>query len=153
VFFKSKALQQAAALPLIWTPTGVEVALITSRGRGRWIVPKGWPEKGRSLAQVAAIEAEEEAGILGVVSETPIGAFSYEKDTNRGYAVSCRAFVFPLLVAEQRLTWKEKDQREVVWYPIGQAIEVVSDRGLAKLLTKCTSKPNRMAKILAQLEA
>ena len=30
-----------------------EVLLITSRGTGRWVIPKGWPMAGRSLAGAA----------------------------------------------------------------------------------------------------
>ena len=40
---------QYAALP--YRPTGAsgtEVMLVTSRGRQRWIIPKGWPHSGRA---------------------------------------------------------------------------------------------------------
>ena len=39
--------------------------LVSSRETKRWIVPKGWPMSGRSGAASAAIEALEEAGLLG----------------------------------------------------------------------------------------
>ena len=35
----------------------VQVLLITSRGTGRWIVPKGWPVRGQTPAGSALIEA------------------------------------------------------------------------------------------------
>ena len=34
------------------------VLLVTSRGTGRWIVPKGWPMAGRSLADAARPRAD-----------------------------------------------------------------------------------------------
>jgi 8-oxo-dGTP pyrophosphatase MutT (NUDIX family) len=144
VFFKPKAFQQAAALPYVWTPNGAEVALITSRRRKRWIVPKGWPENDRPLSQVAALEAEEEAGIVGIVADTSVGSFDYQKNTGKGYAVTCRVYVFPLLVLEQRLDWKERKQRRVGWYPIAAAVDRVSETGLCKILRKLAADPDRL---------
>lgn len=54
---------QAGAL--VWRRAGkgkVEVLLITSRGTGRWVLPKGWLDGGENVAQAAAREAWEEAG-------------------------------------------------------------------------------------------
>jgi 8-oxo-dGTP pyrophosphatase MutT (NUDIX family) len=41
----------------------LEIMLITSRGTGRWVLPKGWPMVGVSGPESAAQEALEEAGI------------------------------------------------------------------------------------------
>ena len=54
---------QVAALPWRRSSKGVEIMLVTSRGSGRWILPKGWPEAGEALWDAAAREADEEAGI------------------------------------------------------------------------------------------
>ncbi|MFC7338445.1 NUDIX hydrolase [Haloferula chungangensis] len=43
------------------------VVLITSRGSGDWIFPKGCCERGRSDRAVARDEAYEEAGLFGVM--------------------------------------------------------------------------------------
>ena len=51
--------------------------LVTSRGRQRWIIPKGWPHKGRAPHRSAAREAFEEAGVVGKVRRRPVGTFSY----------------------------------------------------------------------------
>ena len=40
-----------------------KILLVTSRGTGRWIVPKGWVERGVAAADQAAQEAFEEAGV------------------------------------------------------------------------------------------
>ena len=144
MFFKPRSLQQAAALPYVWTPDGAEVALITSRRGKRWIVPKGWPEKDRPLDQVAALEAEEEAGLIGIPADTSIGTFDYQKNTGKGYAITCRVYVFPLLVLEQRLTWKERKQRRVGWYHITEAADRVSDAGLSKIIRMLAIDPGRL---------
>ena len=57
---------QFAALP--WrrrADAGIEVLLITSRETRRWVIPKGWPIKGKSSAKSAAREAFEEADQKG----------------------------------------------------------------------------------------
>lgn len=55
--------EQTAAL--CTHPQTGQVLLITSRDTGRWVLPKGWPMRGRSMAQAALIEAWEEAGVEG----------------------------------------------------------------------------------------
>src|SRR5215470_5835756 len=60
-----------------------QVLLITSRGSGRWVIPKGWPVKRLKDHQAAALEAEEEAGVSGKVRSKPIGKFSYPKTNGR----------------------------------------------------------------------
>jgi 8-oxo-dGTP pyrophosphatase MutT (NUDIX family) len=43
--------------------SSTEVLLVTSRDTGRWIIPKGWPLKGKTPHKAAAREAREEAGV------------------------------------------------------------------------------------------
>jgi NUDIX domain len=55
---------QYAALPYrLSGRSRTEVMLVTSRGTQRWIIPKGWPQRGRAPHDSAAREAFEEAGI------------------------------------------------------------------------------------------
>ena len=61
-----------------------KVLLVTSRGTGRWIIPKGWPMDGRSAGGAALREAWEEAGVRGQVEERPLGRYSYDKKLTRG---------------------------------------------------------------------
>src|SRR5262249_33662947 len=42
-----------------------EFMLVTSRETRRWIIPKGWPKRGKSPYRSAAREAFEEAGVIG----------------------------------------------------------------------------------------
>jgi 8-oxo-dGTP pyrophosphatase MutT (NUDIX family) len=87
---------QVAALPWRTTKKGVlEVLLVTSRDTQRWVVPKGWPEGEESLSQAAAREAQEEAGISGMVATTEIGSFYYGKRLPTGMERRCQVLVFP----------------------------------------------------------
>jgi 8-oxo-dGTP pyrophosphatase MutT (NUDIX family) len=90
---------QYAALP--YRQSGgplMEVLLITSRDTGRWIIPKGWPLKGKAPHKAAAREAREEAGLVGKIHRRPIGSFSYEKRLKGGKIVVCEVQVFGLKV-------------------------------------------------------
>jgi 8-oxo-dGTP pyrophosphatase MutT (NUDIX family) len=42
----------------------LQVAIVTTRGSGRWIIPKGRRERGMEDHEVAALEAFEEAGVI-----------------------------------------------------------------------------------------
>ena len=66
-------LEQCAALPYIKTERGLLVLLVTTRGTGRWTIPKGWPKAGLSNSELAAREAFEEAGVAGEISNRPLG--------------------------------------------------------------------------------
>ena len=49
----------------------MRILLITSRGTRRWVIPKGWPMRGLKPQEAAAVEAAEEAGIVGEVEDQP----------------------------------------------------------------------------------
>lgn len=51
-------------------PRGIEFLLVQTRG-GRWIFPKGGVERDLTLAQSAALEAFEEAGVHGRIETLP----------------------------------------------------------------------------------
>ena len=67
---------QTGALPWRLTQSSKpEVLLVTGRRSGRWMIPKGWPMIGKSLAAAAEREAFEEAGISGSIDSRPLGSF------------------------------------------------------------------------------
>jgi 8-oxo-dGTP pyrophosphatase MutT (NUDIX family) len=73
---KTRDSTQFAALPCRTAEDGSrQVMLVTSRETRRWIIPKGWPIKGLKPPKVAAQEAHEEAGLVGVSSASGPLAF------------------------------------------------------------------------------
>ena len=75
---KGERVRQVAAIPFRIGDTGeIEVMLVTSRETKRFIVPKGWPMKGKSGRKAATIEAMEEAGVVGKTLKAPAGGYSY----------------------------------------------------------------------------
>jgi 8-oxo-dGTP pyrophosphatase MutT (NUDIX family) len=126
---------QYAALPYRRkgkSPT--EVLLVTSRETGRWIIPKGWPAKGKSPHKSAAREAREEAGVVGSVKRRPLGVFSYQKRLKSGKVVACEVQVFALKVKRQEARWLEKGERKLKWLSRPKAAERVGDDVLATII-------------------
>jgi len=110
------------------------VLLITSRETRRWVIPKGWVEKGVPPHVQAAREAFEEAGLQGEIGTQPIGSYRYLKRLQDGRTVPCRVDVFPLSVDRRLDDWPEKGQRAASWLTPAEAASMVDDKGLATLL-------------------
>jgi 8-oxo-dGTP pyrophosphatase MutT (NUDIX family) len=134
---KSRGTTQFAVLPWRLSEGGTrQIMLLTSRGTGRWVIPKGWPMKGRKPAEAAAREAYEEAGLIGrIVGKRPIGNFHYSKRLANG-AILCRVRVFLFRVEQQLDDWPEKGQRETKWFDAKEAVDMVEEGGLAEIIDR-----------------
>jgi len=108
--------------------------LITSRGTGRWVIPKGNVPSGTAPHAAAAMEAEEEAGITGPVCPTPLGSYRYRKRRNNGASLMVDVDVFPLAVTDEFDSWKEKSQRERRWFTLTEAAKAVDEEDLRDLI-------------------
>ena len=98
--------QQAAVVPYRIRKARVEVALVTtSRGKG-WIVPKGSVDHGERPREAAIREAEEEAGLRGVVTRKPIGRYHHVKGNGRR-----RVDVYLMRVTNVLERWLEDNLR------------------------------------------
>ncbi|WP_284945344.1 NUDIX hydrolase [Acidisoma cladoniae] len=130
----SQILQQYAALPVTGREGRFQVLLVTSRGTGRWIIPKGHPEKKMTPSSVAALEALEEAGVSGSIEPEPLGRYQSTKRLPSGEVVACNVTVFRLDVSEHHSNWKEDTERKRLWVPLIQAARFVDDGGLGTFL-------------------
>lgn len=110
------------------------ILLITSRGTGRWIIPKGWPIAGQTLAGSALQEAWEEAGVTGEAGAEPVGTFRYDKVRRRGSIVEIEVKVFAVSVQGLASRWPEDHQRRREWFTPKEAAMLVAEPGLARLL-------------------
>lgn len=133
---------QLAALPWRRGKKGLEILLISSRETKRWVIPKGWPMKGKKPHEAAAQEAKEEAGLIGKISKEPIGHYHYVKNLRNGDATLCRVDVFPLMVEKQRKSWPERDQRITRWCLLEEAASLVREPELAALIRAFTPPLN-----------
>lgn len=134
--FMRPSFVQTAALCLRDGADGREVLLIRTLQRHHWIIPKGWPMRNRTLAEAAACEAWEEAGVRGKISPEPMGAFTYTKIKKSGLPVQCRPLVFKLDVTEIHERFPEAEKRTRIWTSPSKAAEMVHNPDLANLLGK-----------------
>ena len=117
---------QFGALPWRISEDGTrQVMLLTTRETQRWVIPKGWPMKGRKPAEAASQEAYEEAGLVGhIVNKRPLGNFHYQKRLAKR-AIFCEVRVFLFRVERQLDDWPEKSERETKWFDATEAAALV----------------------------
>jgi 8-oxo-dGTP pyrophosphatase MutT (NUDIX family) len=108
------------------------VLLITSRGRGKWIFPKGGLIRGKTPWESAAHEAHEEAGVEGEIETIPIGSYFLSVTEERPHRVEVA--MFPLRVSAQREDFRERDQRSRYWARLSEADQLITDEGLMDLV-------------------
>lgn len=134
LFFRPKRLQ-VAALCLRDGDNGREVLMITSRGTGRWIIPKGWPVEGKDGPASALQEAWEEAGVRSArVSKQPIGEFNYLKRRGHGADEPVTTLIFAAEVEALADDYPESHQRTRRWMRPEEAAELVQEPQLQALL-------------------
>ncbi|GAB5507597.1 MAG: NUDIX hydrolase [Rhizobiaceae bacterium] len=145
LFGGAPCLVQAAALTWRQGSEGVEVLLITSRDSGRWVLPKGWPEREEELWQAAEREACEEAGVSGPISHTASGSYFYGKGVSHDMELPCEAHVFALEVKTLAKNWPEKRQRTRKWFSASEAAEQVNEPDLGELILAFADNPRLKA--------
>lgn len=133
---KSGKDRQCAAIPYVMRGGELQVMLLTSRGTGRWIVPKGWPKKRHTPAEMAALEAFEEGGVVGDVTPLPIGVFDYNKILNSGAMRRLTVDVYGLRVRFECLDWPERLERKRIWVSPEEAALMVAEPELADLFLR-----------------
>ena len=98
------------------------------------MIPKGNLANGLTPHQAAAREAEDEAGVRGVVCPTPLGTYRYRKRKGSGASLMADVAVFPLAVSEELSEWKEQDERQRRWFGLAEAAGMVEEPDLADLI-------------------
>lgn len=112
-----------------------QVLLVTSRDTGRWVIPKGWPMKGKKPHKAAATEAWEEAGVVGKAHKKPIGRFTYLKRLQKGRSVPCVVVVHLVSVDTIAEDFREKGQRRSQWMSCHEAARSVREPELKSILS------------------
>jgi 8-oxo-dGTP pyrophosphatase MutT (NUDIX family) len=83
---------------------------------------------------VAAMEAFEEAGLLGEVWNVPIGQYLAPKHLLSGRIVQVAIQVYRMDVDQVLDDWPEKGQRMRGWYALDEAAMLVGEGGLVALI-------------------
>ena len=120
---------QSGVIPFRIKDEKLEVLLITSRKKKKWIIPKGIIETGMKPYESAAHEALEEAGVIGEVSKDPVGSYKLKK-----WDGICEVLVYPMKVENETTQWMEDSFRERKWFSIEGALEVIERNKIKKLI-------------------
>ena len=127
--------RQVAALCHRGIGTAREVLLITSRGTGRWVLPKGWPIAGLDAPGSARQEAWEEAGVIPADSAmAPLGQYRYVKHSRHAPDLLVEVQVFGLEVKRLASRFPEENERRRVWMTPAEASRAVAEPDLAALI-------------------
>lgn len=131
---KSDVRTQFAALCYRIVKDKVQVLIVTSRGTGRWIVPKGWPMDGKTPAEAALQEAWEEAGVNGKIVSAPLGLYSYTKVQEKSDDFPCIAVVYAVKVKSLSKEYPEAGERRRKWTSRKKAAKLVDEPELSRIL-------------------
>lgn len=130
----STARTQVAALCWRIADGKPQILLVTSRETGRWVLPKGWPQAGRSGPESARAEAWEEAGVEGRIAAEPVGHYAYHKVLAPEADVPCVVAVYPLRVKSLARNYPERAQRKRRWFAPKKAAQKVDEPALKLIL-------------------
>lgn len=117
---------QSAAIPYRIDQGELQILVISSSGNHHWGIPKGIIEPGHTPAASAAIEAREEAGVEGIISEHMLGYYLNEK-----WGGTCTIQVYPLAVTHtiDEQEWQE-NHRTRQWLSLKKASSLIKHKPL-----------------------
>lgn len=125
--------KRIAVLPLVKKKRKRKVCLVTGRITGKWIPPTGKYEPHISHKRVAALEAFEEAGLIGKLDKKFCKKITYKK-SGSGHKRTLK--IYRMRVTKVFKDWPEKKQRKRELFAINKIKQAVSDKKLAKKLAK-----------------
>ncbi|CUX06554.1 NUDIX hydrolase [Agrobacterium rhizogenes] len=127
----------------------IEVLLITSRGTGRWVIPKGWPMAKKKPHEVASQEAWEEAGVRGRVRKKAWGHYTYVKRLGDGEFIPAMVQVHLLDVQRMEDDFPERHQRDLQWFSPRLAASAVGEPELRGLFARLEEREIQRAAAVA----
>ena len=113
----------------------LEVLLITSIRKKKWVLPKGFIEFNFSAFESAKKEAYEEAGVIGENETVELGAFLSKK--KNGISL---IRVFSMEVTKELNDYPEKNLRKRKWFDSNEAVEKIDINELKTFLIKLKEK-------------
>lgn len=121
--------KQSGVIPYRRTQRGLEILLVTSNTRKRWIIPKGNVEPLLGTRESARREAFEEAGVRGRIQTLTFGTYQHISSTG-----PTLVDVFLMEVEQILDSWPEKAARVREWMLLRNAYDRILEEGLKKLL-------------------
>jgi len=113
----------------------LQILLITSIRKKKWIIPKGFIEFNLSAFESAKKEAYEEAGIIGANETIELGNFKIDK-----YGGDVLIKVYSMEVVEEHEDYSEKNLRKRKWFSMDEAIKKIETPEIANMIRKLETK-------------
>ena len=126
---------QSGVIPYRKKEGSLEVLLITSIKKKKWIVPKGYVEFNLTPFESAKKEAYEEAGVMGSNETIELGSYSVEKSVGKQYIK-----IFSMEVIKVLDDYPEKNLRKRKWYSLKEAAEAVSFPEVSNMIMSLGNK-------------
>ena len=120
---------QSAIIPYSIKDGELQILLITSIRKKKWISPKGFIEFNLSAFESAKKEAFEEAGVIGTNETIELGSFTIKK-----YGGRTNIVVYSMEVEKFKDDYPEKNLRKRKWYTVEEAIETISIPEVVKMI-------------------
>ena len=122
---------QSCVIPYRINSGEIELLLITSIKKQKWIFPKGFIEFNLSAFESAKKEAYEEAGVIGENETIELGAFEMKK----GNGISLIK-VFSMEVTKELKDYPEKNLRKRKWFAVNDANEIIDNPEMKIFISK-----------------
>ena len=122
---------QSAVIPYRIKDKELQILLITSIRRKKWIIPKGFIEFNFTAFESAKKEAYEEAGAIGTNETKELGFFISDK-----YDGDTKIIVYSMEVEKLKEEYPEMNMRKRKWFPAEEAIEKVTIPEVAEMIKK-----------------
>jgi 8-oxo-dGTP pyrophosphatase MutT (NUDIX family) len=126
---------QSGVLPYRRKDNKLEVLLITSIKKKKWVIPKGYVEFNLSHFESAKKEAFEEAGVYGENETVELGSFKLHKSIG-----ICLIQVFSMEVTEILDDYPDKEKRKRKWFSIEEATQSVDIPELKQIINSLPLK-------------
>lgn len=128
---------QAGVIPYRRVNNAIEILLITSRRKQKWIIPKGYIEFNLTSFESAKKEAYEEAGVIGSNETYELGEIIFDKPIGK-----CLMKIYSMEVVKFLDDYPESNFRKRKWFPIDEAIQKIEMEGVADLMQKIKKSIN-----------
>ena len=126
---------QSGVIPFRKTKQGLEVLLITSIKKKKWIIPKGFVEFNLTPFESAKKEAYEEAGVYGTNETIELGHFENQKSIG-----VCHVKVFAMEVIEVLEDYPDKEKRKRKWFALKEAVNNVQTKEISDMISSLELK-------------